>query len=55
MARMLGKAAWDGLFCHCCNDRRSNHHQRQREEQEWRRESDRQLRSPEEASWPTRT
>lgn len=38
MARMLGKAAWDGIYCSCCNDRRTNHHQRQREKhvtQKW--------------------
>lgn len=41
MARMMGAAAWDGLYCYCCNDRRSNHHQRQREKREllrWRDE-----------------
>ncbi|MEV0357133.1 hypothetical protein AB0H71_13830 [Nocardia sp. NPDC050697] len=50
MARMLGAAAWDGLFCHCCDPRRSHHHQRQREAQEWRREIETQLRPPEETS-----
>ncbi|WP_227979964.1 hypothetical protein [Nocardia spumae] len=37
MAKMLGTAAWDGLFCRCCNDRRSNHQQRSRERSSWRR------------------
>lgn len=37
MPRMMGAAAYDGLFCHCCNQSRAHHHQRQRERQQWRR------------------
>lgn len=38
MGRIMGRRAWEGFFCHCCNSRRSNSQQRQVEKREWMRE-----------------
>jgi hypothetical protein len=38
MADMVGKKAWVGVYCSCCNDRRPKGAQKRREEAAWRKE-----------------
>lgn len=38
MANLIGKRAWIGVYCSCCNDRRPKSAQKRREERQWRKD-----------------